>query len=131
MSNESLQVRVARRGQMSDQIIGSARHEAPARRAERDKGVPLDRSRPLEIASNSVSRPLVRIHLLGSMRATTYLGDDILPQGRKARAILACLCLPSGVRIPRARLAALLWDRVPDHQARKSFRPSRRELMGA
>jgi DNA-binding SARP family transcriptional activator len=73
----------------------------------------------------------VRIHLLGSMRATTYLGDDILPRGRKARAILACLCLASGVRIPRARLAALLWDRVPTDQAKKSFRQSLRELMCA
>src|SRR5262249_36986184 len=76
-------------------------------------------------------RPVVRIHLLGSMRATTYLGDDILPRGRKARAILACLCLASGERVPRARLATLLWDRVTDEQARKSLRQSLRELTRA
>jgi DNA-binding SARP family transcriptional activator len=95
-----------------------------------DKVVPLDRNRPPEIA-NTVSRPLVRIHLLGSMRATTYLGDDVLPQGRKARAILAFLCLASGLCVRRARLASLLWDRVPEDQARKSFRQSLRELVGA
>ena len=44
---------------------------------------------------------IVRIHLLGSMRATSYLGDNILPRGRKARAILGCLCLAGG----RARAA--------------------------
>jgi DNA-binding SARP family transcriptional activator/Tfp pilus assembly protein PilF len=65
------------------------------------------------------------------MRATTYLGEDILPRGRKARAILASLCLAAGERIPRARLATLLWDRVPDHQARKSLRQSLRELTRA
>jgi DNA-binding SARP family transcriptional activator len=121
----------ARRELMADQIVGGARNQAVAHRAERDKVVPLDRSRPPEIASSPINRPLVRIHLLGSMRATTYLGDDILPRGRKARAILACLCLASGVRIPRARLAALLWDRVPGDQAKKSFRQSLRELMCA
>src|SRR5437588_3843881 len=77
------------------------------------------------------SRPIVRIHLLGSMRATSYVGENILPRGRKARAILGCLCLAAGARIPRARLAALLWDRVPDDQARKSFRQALRELMVA
>lgn len=65
------------------------------------------------------------------MRATTYLGEDILPRGRKARAILACLCLASGERIPRTRLATLLWDRVPDDQARKSLRQSLREVTRA
>jgi DNA-binding SARP family transcriptional activator len=81
-----------------------------------------------ETGSSSARHLLVRIHLLGSMRATTYLGEDILPRGRKARAILACLCLASGERIPRTRLATLLWDRVPDDQARKSLRQSLREL---
>jgi DNA-binding SARP family transcriptional activator len=113
---------------MREQITGKARYDV--RRPESDKVVPLDRNRPPEIA-NTVSRPLVRIHLLGSMRATTYLGDDVLPQGRKARAILACLCLASGARVRRARLATLLWDRVPEDQARKSFRQSLRELVTA
>lgn len=116
---------------MSDRLMSGVRNEALTRRPEPDKVVPLDRSRSSERSSNSTSRSLVRIHLLGSMRATTYLGEDILPRGRKARAILACLCLASGLRVPRARLATLLWDRVPVDQAKKSFRQSLRELMGA
>src|SRR4029077_15283684 len=77
------------------------------------------------------SRPIVRIHLLGALRATTYLGADALPRGRKARAILGCLCLAGGKRLARNRLAAMLWDRVPDFQARASFRQSYRELVVA
>jgi DNA-binding SARP family transcriptional activator/Flp pilus assembly protein TadD len=65
------------------------------------------------------------------MRATSYLGDNVLPRGKKARAILGYLCLSGGERVPRARLAALLWDRVPDAQARTSFRQALRELTAA
>ena len=52
------------------------------------------------IASNAYlpTRPIVRIHLLGSMRATSYLGDDVLPRAKKARAVLAHLCLTPGAR---------------------------------
>jgi DNA-binding SARP family transcriptional activator len=115
---------------MSDQIneLGSV---TVFRGTQERKVVPLARNRAPEIPADSSPRTLVRIHLLGSMRATTYLGNDILPRGRKARAILACLCLACGERIPRARLAALLWDRVPDAQAKKSFRQSLRELIGS
>ncbi|MCA3280900.1 MAG: hypothetical protein ING10_16675 [Roseomonas sp.] len=52
-----------------------------------------------------------------------------MPRGRKARAILGYLCLHAGQRVPRAKLAALLWDRVPDQQARASLRQSLRELL--
>src|ERR1700758_4802347 len=68
------------------------------------------------------TRPIVRIHLLGSMRATSYLGDDVLPRAKKARAALGYLCLAAGARVPRARIASLLWDRVSAEQARTSFR---------
>jgi DNA-binding SARP family transcriptional activator/tetratricopeptide (TPR) repeat protein len=107
------------------------RREQPAEGPGSAKVVVLDRAKPPDGKARSTGHPVVRIHLLGSMRATSYLGDDILPRGRKARAILACLCLASGERIPRARLAALLWDRVPDEQARKSLRQSLRELTRA
>src|ERR1051325_254660 len=66
-------------------------------------------------------RAIARIHILGPMRATSYLGQDILPVGRKARAILGCLCLAGGQRLARTRLAAMLWDRVPEFQARASL----------
>jgi DNA-binding SARP family transcriptional activator/Tfp pilus assembly protein PilF len=100
-------------------------------RSEQTNVVSLGRLRALEVPGAAVQRPLVRVHLLGSMRATTCLGDDILPRGRKARAILASLCLAEGARLHRARLASMLWDRVPDAQARKSFRQSLRELVAA
>ena len=35
-------------------------------------------------------------------------------RGRKARALLGYLCLHPGSSVARNRLAALLWDRVPD-----------------
>lgn len=74
---------------------------------------------------------IVRIHLLGALRAVSYLGEDLVPRGRKARAILGYLCLHAGQRVPRAKIAALLWDRVPDQQARASLRQSLRELLQA
>ncbi len=76
-------------------------------------------------------RPIVRIHILGGMRATSYLGRNVLPRGRKARAILGYLCLARGQRVARSRLAAMLWDRVPDVHARASFRQAYRELVVA
>ena len=78
-----------------------------------------------------ISRPIVRIHLLGPMRATSFMGDNILPRGRKARALLGCLCLAPGQRLSRSRIAAMLWDRVLDFQARASFRQAVRELVVA
>jgi DNA-binding SARP family transcriptional activator/Tfp pilus assembly protein PilF len=101
-------------------------------RAERAKVVRLEQSKVSEIGLRRRSdRPILRIHLLGVMRGTTYLGDDILPRGKKARAILGCLCLAEGLSIPRARLASMLWDRVPDDQARTSFRQALRQMLRA
>ena len=45
----------------------------------------------------SRDRPIVRIHLLGPMRATTYLGENIVPHGKRARAVLGYLCLAAGL----------------------------------
>ena len=53
-------------------------------------------------------RPVVRVHLLGPMRATTYLGANILPHGKRARAVLAYLCLAGGEHVSREQLARLL-----------------------
>ena len=76
------------------------------------------------------ARPIVRIHLLGSMRATSYLGDDVLPRSKKARATLGYLSL-AVAPVPRARIASLLWDRVSADQARASFRQALSELTSA
>ena len=65
------------------------------------------------------------------MRATSYLGDDVLPRAKKARAALGYLCLIPGARISRTRIATLLWDRVPANQARASFRQALSDLTSA
>jgi len=74
---------------------------------------------------------IARIHLLGPMRATSYLGDDILPRGKKTRAMLAFLCLAFGKKVPRIRLARLLWDQASDELARDSQRHALSELCAA
>jgi TolB-like protein len=74
---------------------------------------------------------IARIHLLGPMRATSYLGDDILPRGKKARALLAYLCLAAGAKVPRIRLARLLWDQASDELARGSLRHALLEVCAA
>lgn len=82
-----------------------------------------------------VQRPtacrIARIHLRGPMRATSYLGDDILPRGKKARALLAYLCLAAGAKVPRIRLARLLWDQASDDLARGSLRHALLEVCSA
>jgi DNA-binding SARP family transcriptional activator/Tfp pilus assembly protein PilF len=92
-------------------------------RKARDKIVPLD--------FGGTRQPVVRIHVLGAMRATSYLGENILPRGKKARAVFGYLCLNAGQRVGRSRLASLLWDRVPDQQARTSLRQALREVSAA
>jgi DNA-binding SARP family transcriptional activator/TolB-like protein/Flp pilus assembly protein TadD len=82
-------------------------------------------------AYRPTAHPIVRIHLLGPMRATNYLGDDVLPRAKKARAALGYLCLAFGARVPRSRIALMLWDRVSDAQARTSFRQVMSELTAA
>jgi TolB-like protein len=74
---------------------------------------------------------IARIHLLGPMRATSYLGDDILPRGKKARALLAYLCLAAGAKAPRLRLARLLWDEASDELGRGSLRHALSEVCVA
>ena len=65
------------------------------------------------------------------MQATSYLGASVLPRGKKARAILGVLCLAQGGRASRSRLASLLWDRVPEEQARTSLRQALHEIIQA
>src|SRR6202048_2355145 len=77
------------------------------------------------------AHPIVRIHLLGAMRATSYLGDDVLPRAKKARAALGYLCLAPGARVARARPASVRWDRVSADQARTSFRQAFCDLTSA
>ena len=103
----------------------------------RAKVVRLDQRRVLSggVAADThgqqTRKPILRIHVLGPMRATTFLGDNVLPRGKKARALLGFLCVAAGRPITRARLAAMLWDRVRDSQARTSFRQALHELASS
>jgi tetratricopeptide (TPR) repeat protein len=65
------------------------------------------------------------------MRAITCLGDDMLPRAKKTRALLAYLCFAFGTAVPRARLAAMLWDGASAEQARASLRHALSELCAA
>jgi TolB-like protein/DNA-binding winged helix-turn-helix (wHTH) protein len=76
-------------------------------------------------------RQVVRIHLLGPMQATTYLGDSILPHGKKARAVLGYLCLADGEHVARDQLARLLWDRPSPPAARTNLRQVLHELSSS
>jgi DNA-binding SARP family transcriptional activator/Tfp pilus assembly protein PilF len=114
---------------MADQSRRGSRQEtAPA---ADDKVVPIELGRAPRPARQATRQPLARIHILGAMRAVAWTGHDLLPRGRKARALLGYLCLHPGESVARSRLAALLWDRVPDAQAATSFRQSLRELSQA
>jgi DNA-binding SARP family transcriptional activator/TolB-like protein len=74
------------------------------------------------------SQKMARIYLLGPMRAVAPGGEDILPRGRKTRALFAYLCLAQGERVSRSRLVGLLWDRSEDAHARMSLRQALSEL---
>jgi TolB-like protein/DNA-binding SARP family transcriptional activator len=78
--------------------------------------------------SGWMPRALARFYLVGTMRAVGPGGVDLLPRGRKARGLLAHLCLAQGERVSRSRLIGLLWDRSADAQARMSLRQSLSEL---
>jgi DNA-binding SARP family transcriptional activator/Tfp pilus assembly protein PilF len=96
-----------------------------------DNVVPIELGRVPRPARQATRQPLARIHILGAMRAMAWTGHDLLPRGRKTRALLGYLCLHPGESVARSRLAALLWDRVPDVQAATSFRQALRELSRA
>ena len=100
-------------------------------RAESASAAPQHEIPQLAVGHRLGGRAIVRIHLLGPMRATTYLGANVLPRGSRARAMLGYLCLAGGEHVPRTRLAALLWDRVPDAAARTNLRQALRELLSA
>jgi DNA-binding SARP family transcriptional activator/tetratricopeptide (TPR) repeat protein len=93
-----------------------------------DKVVPIELGRATRPARQAARQPRAHIQVLGAMRAVAWTGRDLVPRSRKARALLGYLCLHPGESVARNRLAALLWDRVPDAQAATSFRQAWREL---
>lgn len=85
-------------------------------------------SQPARLAGEHRSEVVVRIYLIGPIRAVGMDGENLLPRSRKARGLLAALCLAKGMWLSRARLASMFWDMVPDTQARASLRQALREI---
>jgi DNA-binding SARP family transcriptional activator len=56
------------------------------------------------------------------MEAWTLTSENILPTGRKTRALLAILALAAPRSVLRGKLAEMLWSRRPEEQARASLR---------
>ncbi len=72
---------------------------------------------------------ILSIRLLGRISATDRHGIDVLPRGRKARALLAILALAAPAPILREQACQLLWSRRDREQARASLRQSIHELQ--
>lgn len=72
--------------------------------------------------------PLLRLRVFGAMDALSWAGEDVLPRGRKAQAILAYLAMCDDAAVPRQRLVKLLWSSRWEEQARASLRQSLMEL---
>ena len=74
---------------------------------------------------------LLRLTLFGTMRATGTGGQDILPRGRKSRALLAVLAMAAPHPVLRAQLTGMLWSQRDPMQARASLRQALHELQAA
>ncbi|HME25315.1 MAG TPA: BTAD domain-containing putative transcriptional regulator [Acetobacteraceae bacterium] len=72
---------------------------------------------------------VVRLRLIGQMEAWTLTSENVLPAGRKTRALLAVIALSSPRPALRGRLAELLWSRRPEEQARASLRQEIHRLL--
>ena len=65
---------------------------------------------------------MIRSKLFGSFKLVSPDGKEIEITGKRARALLAILCLEPGVAVERARLCELLWRGRFQAQARASLR---------
>jgi DNA-binding SARP family transcriptional activator len=72
---------------------------------------------------------VVRLRLIGQMEAWTVASENVLPAGRKTRALLAAVALSGPRPALRGRLAELLWSRRLEEQARASLRQEIHRLL--
>ena len=79
--------------------------------------------------SNPAGQVVVRLRLIGQMEAWTLTSENVLPAGRKTRALLAVVALSAPRPALRGRLAELLWSRRPEEQARASLRQEIHRLL--
>jgi DNA-binding SARP family transcriptional activator/TolB-like protein len=82
-------------------------------------------------SSGAPGQVVVRLRLIGQMEAWSLTSENVLPQGRKTRALLAVVALSAPRPALRGRLAELLWSRRPEEQARASLRQEIHRLLEA
>ena len=88
----------------------------------------LSRSPPAQPMAGGV---IVKLRLIGQMEAWSHASENVLPPGRKTRALLAVVALSAPRPALRGRLAELLWSRRPEEQARASLRQEIHRLLEA
>ena len=79
--------------------------------------------------SSPSGQVVLRLRLIGQMEAWTITSENVLPAGRKTRALLAVVALSAPRPALRGRLAELLWSRRPEEQARASLRQEIHRLL--
>ena len=92
----------------------------------------IEMSKAAQSSAPKVPNPdyLARFHLLGPFRVFSATGTGLLPRSHKTQGLLAYLAASGGRSVRRTRIAGLLWDRVPEDQARNSLRQALAELSG-
>ena len=71
----------------------------------------------------------MRLQTTGSFAVySSGSGEDVTPRSRKARALVAYLTSNPGAKVPKYRIAALLWGECGDSHASASLRQVLREL---
>jgi len=81
--------------------------------------------------AGALEHVVVRLRLIGQMEAWTVRSENVLPVGRKTRALLACIAMAAPRPVLRGRLAEQLWSRSPEEQARASLRQEIHRLLEA
>ncbi len=76
------------------------------------------------------TQPLARARLLGGFQLFEASGTPIRIPSRRARCLLAVVCLEGETGVPRERLCGLLWSDRAEEQARASLRQCLFELKG-
>src|ERR1700749_2353070 len=81
------------------------------------------------IPANSAGQVALRMRLIGQMEAWTLTSENVLPSGRKTRALLAVLALSSPRPVLRGRLVEVLGGLRAAGQARASLRQEIHRLL--
>lgn len=80
------------------------------------------------VLGGTATEALARAHLLGGFQLVDRAGAPIRITSRRARSLLAVVCLEGEGGVPRERLCGLLWSDRGEEQARASLRQCLFEL---